>query len=404
MCALHCAYCGSDWWHLNVTSVLNASSRQGKYCDTRRHLIYMKYDPKALPCKEEEREKIALWEGEECGALSWTDLLKKHGWNVSFGGRGAFMNIMLRFDRKILRRHNALLDVDTLRPNEYYPLHLACGYLEDDWIEFLCIRRPELTRCWLADWYSRLVNANVPTIEDKSKLRQLLKLGCEDQLYRPCYAIASHASHTNQYILEQEHLETTSTWKVGDILLCRDSMINMPNYLILESDGAIVLDKPSYFRKSMEFALWEAVATDIAIGIDGITPCVRIHYSKCYSAWDEWIYVNSSRLIPWPKDKAKPLNLTLPIITLIETKWPAMRPFIEEVLHDIRAEYRSIHECLDAASKLPSVVLLLIMEYTLPIVSTSAFTSAFTSTSAFMSASTVVYSGNKHLQKIPSVE
>ncbi len=390
MCALNCAYCGADWWHLNAassviepttstTSTISAtnfiSAPRLRHCNILRNPLHMRYE-KAQSCGEEQKEKIALWEGEDYGGMCWTDLMKKYGWNVSFGGREAVVNLLL--SRRLNLYDCAKPNLNTIRPNEHHPLVLSNLYPEDEWIECLYVNQSEssasLTRpqCWLADWYIRNAYLHQTKRDEKNfkpKLRQLLKAGCEDQLYRPPYTTAIHAS---QQIVEQEDLRTSNgPWQVGDVLLCREYLVYIP-CLTMGADGIVVV-RGSPPRVYMDRVPIEAVVTDIAMGIDGVTPCVRIHYSKWSSGWDEWIYINSSRLLPWPEGKAKPLDLTLSLITLIEATWPGMRAYIDEVLHEISTEYRFVYKELDAASGLPDVLLLLIMKYTLLTASASSF-------------------------------
>ncbi len=218
---LSCAYCGADWMHVRnkndnivlpqhqpklVCKHIPVAAKKGifpRHCNIRRHILPMVYSmhgrrgrnrqlnwhrrhdkskksKKAEEAKEEtkeekeRKEKINIWQGNTDGNFEWVDLVEKHGFDIRFAGRSAFLNLLAKYyHNSSLACGNSAADSNRtiygvltrelpqavtkinldLLPNEANPLKLLDDFSEDAVSEFLISDTG--AQCWLADWYIR---------------------------------------------------------------------------------------------------------------------------------------------------------------------------------------------------------------------------------------------------------
>ncbi len=272
---------------------------------------------------------------------------------------------------KINASQNLNVSALGLRPNEANPFTLNNNFAEEEWDDAL--NSDPAPQCWLADWYFRNAMSLLSTEEyrlAKLKLRQLLRNGCQEQLYiRPYLPSSPSSSSSSSSGLNSTTAAAHSSWRIGKHLHCREFSLDAPSdVIVVEADGIILPQTVASCQPKSYLDYLAAIITDRAMGIDGCTPCIRIHFTRWSSEWDEWVYINNPRLdnAQMAQLSEEQLDLERPLMELITSRWPDLGIYIENVLDELDRERDHILECFDRVLHGCKSLVLMTMAY-LPI-------------------------------------
>ena len=258
-----CAYCGADWAHLESSSVgLATFGLKRRYCNIKRNGYTMYFDwdwlLKTKSISNDERERIQIWMGpynsfKNLSEVKWRLLIKKHGGNIYFANRSAYLNLL--YSGELLRGRGT-----------------SIWHEFKDNLKFLIEHGAKV----------EIIETNIMNYFTKTsfkKIEQILISGHEPSLYKPIFS--SGLPLINQLQEKNHHLDFENNNNksfIGNYYICADLFILMNSLPVHMTVDATI--KYSFGQSVLIPTINQdsyVVVIDQNIGLDG-NICILIRY------------------------------------------------------------------------------------------------------------------------------